>query len=288
MKYLFTKSSIITLCIFACFLCFSCSENDKQENNEPILLVGDKQLTNGMLYRAIPNHLSDEDSVFFAQDYINRWIRSELLLRKAELNLTPEEKDVETLLDEYRRSLLVHQYQQKLLEQKFSPFITGSEISQCYDEMVDNFKLTDPIIKGVFVIVPKTAPNIETLKKLYRSDKQEDMVKLEAYCFQNSKKYEVFFDHWLPMKEINNKLPEPIARTEQFIRYNKHYETSDSLFHYFLAIKEFKLSAELAPMDYVEEKIKAILLNKKRMAFIKQIESDLYEEALKDKSLKFY
>lgn len=286
MKHLISAKNI-TFAFFI-LICYSCTPGGEQKNNEPILVVGDKTLTNGMLYSAIPNHLNDEDSVFFAQDYINRWIRSELLLRKAELNLTPEEKDVEALLDEYRRSLLVHQYQQKLLEQKFSPFITGSEIKECYDEMIDNFKLTDPILKGVFVIVPKTAPNIETIKNLYQSDQQEDMVKLEAYCFQNAKKYEVFFDHWLPITEINNKLPEPISRSEQFIRYNKQYETSDSLFHYFLSIKEYKLSAEVAPLDYVEEKIKAILLNKKRMAFIKQIESDLYEDALKNKTIKFY
>ncbi len=265
-----------------------CESDTDGDNSNPLVAVADKELTNGMLYAAIPNHLSKEDSVVFAQDYINRWIRAELLLRKAELNLTPQEKDVNKLLEEYRRSLLVHHYQQKLLAQKFSPFITGSEVNTCYEEMTDNFRLKDPIIKGLFVMVPKTAPNIRTVERLYKSEKQEDLVKLETYCFQNAKKYEVFLDQWLPLQDINNTLPESISRPEQFVRYNKHYQTSDSLHHYFLAIKEYKLGSELAPIEYVEERIKAILVNKKRLEFIKQLESDLYEEALKDKSIKFY
>jgi len=266
----------------------ACSNGGDSTNEEPLVRIYDKNLTKGMVYQAVPNSLSGEDSIVFAQDYINRWIRSELLLSKAELNLTPEEKDVQSLLEEYRRSLLIHQYQQKLLEQKYSPLITGSEINKYYTEMVDNFKLSEPIIKGVFVVVPKSAPNINSLKELYRSDDSEDIIKLEAYCFQNAKKYEVFLDHWMPMNDINNNLPENISRIERYLRNNSFHETSDSINNYFLSIKDFKLSSEVAPLEFVEGKIKAILLNKKRLEFIKQLESDLYEEALRTKSISFY
>jgi len=283
-----TKRYLFLFVVAGALIFAGCNTQPEDPLSEPLLLVAEKPLTKGMLYSAIPNNLPEADSINFAQDYINRWIRSELLLRKAELNLTPDEKNVQHLLEEYRRSLLVHQYQQKLLEQKYSPLITGSEIQTYYEKMTDNFKLTSPIIKGVFVIVPKTAPNIDELKELYRSDDSEDMIKLEAYCFTNAKKYEVFFDHWLPLDQINSALPERISKPEQFLKYRKDYKTSDSLYHYFFSIKEYKLIGEVAPRDFVEEKIKAILLNKKRLEFIKQLEADLYEEGLKQKIIKFY
>ncbi len=266
----------------------ACNNAGSSINDDPLVRINEKILTKGMVYQAIPNSLSKDDSTIFAQDYINRWIRSELLISKAELNLTPKEKDVAKLLEEYRRSLLIHQYQQKLLEQKYSPLITGSEISSYYTDMEDNFKLSRPIIKGVFVIVPQSAPNIDNLEKLYRSDDSEDLVKLEAYCFQNAKKYEVFLDHWLVIDDIDKFLPERLNRVERFVKNNTYYHTSDSLYQYFLSIKDYKLSNELAPLEFVEDKIKAILLNKKRLEFIKQLESDMYEEALKNKSITFY
>ncbi len=283
-----TKRYLFLFAVAGTLVFSGCNTQPEDPLAEPLLVVAEKPLTKRMLYSAIPNNLPEADSIIFAQDYINRWIRSELLLRKAELNLTPEEQDVKQMLEEYRRSLLVHQYQQKLLEQKYSPLITSSEIQTYYEKMIDNFKLTTPIIKGVFVIVPKTAPNIDELKRLYRSDDSEDVVKLEAYCFTNARKYEVFVDHWLPMDDINRRLPERISRPEQFLKYNNDYTTSDSLYQYFFSIKEYKLIDEVAPRDFVEEKIKAILLNKKRLEFIKQLEADLYEEGLKQKIIKFY
>jgi hypothetical protein len=45
---------------------------------------------------------------------------------------------------------------------------------------------------------------------------------------------------------------------------------------------------ETAPLEYVENRIKAILLNKKRVDFINNLESDLYEEGIKQKIIKFY
>ncbi len=270
------------------FTLAACSPGNGGEGEDPFVQIGEKILTKNQIYQAVPNGISNEDSTIFAQEYINRWIRSELLLSKAELNLTPEEKDVSALLEEYRRSLLIHQYQQKLLEQKYSPLIKSSEIKNYYTEMVDNFKLSEPIIKGVFVIVPQSAPNIDDLVKLYKSDDSEDLVKLEAYCFQNAKKYEIFLDHWLTLEEISKRLPQAINRPERFLRNNKHYQTSDSLFNYYLSIDEFKVASDLAPLEFVENKIKAILLNKKRLEFIKQLETDLYEEALKNKNINFY
>ena len=286
MKRFSTGMSV--LAILALLSIVSCNKNGASVEEEPLVKINETVLTKGMLSNAVPNSLSKDDSVIFAQDYINRWIRSELLLGKAELNLTPEEKDVAALMEEYRRSLLIHQYQQKMLEQKYSPLITGSEIRKYYTDMEDNFRLSEPIIKGVFVIVPQSAPNIDMLKKLYRSDDSEDLVKLEAYCFQNAKKYEVFLDHWLTFDEINKHLPESINRTERFIKNNTYHHTTDSLYQYFLSIKEYKLGNEVAPLEFVESKIKAILLNKKRLEFIKQLESDLYEEALKNKNITFF
>ncbi|NPA36798.1 MAG: hypothetical protein GXO47_08105 [Chlorobi bacterium] len=256
--------------------------------DEPVVTVGEKILTKQELYDAIPDNISKEDSNILAQDFLNRWIRAELMLRKAELNLTPEEKDVSKLLEEYRRSLLVNQYQMKMLQQKYSPMITSNEIKQYYDKMIDNFVLNKNIVKGIFIIVPKNVAGVNDLRKWYKSDKSEDMVKMEAFCFHNAIRYDVFLEEWRPFDMINNKLPYPVRNPERFLKYHRHYEQSDSANYYLLNIKDYKLMKETAPLDYVENRIKAILLNKKRVDFINKLESDLYEEGLKQKIIKFY
>ncbi len=267
---------------------WGCSNNTESPLDKPVVEVGDKILSRKELYDVIPDNMPKNDSTVFAQDYLNRWIRSELMLRKAVLNLTPEEKDVSKLLEEYRRSLLVHQYQQKMLLQKYSPLITKSEIKEYYDRMTDNFILNEDIVKSIFVIVPRTAPSLRDLRKWYRSDDPEHLIKLETYCYQNAKKYDISLEKWKPFSEINLMLPRPISRPDRFLKYNHFYETSDSLNYYYINVKEFKLAKETAPIEYVEDRIKAILLNKKRLDFINKLESDLYNEGLKRKIIKFY
>ncbi len=267
---------------------FSCKNQTEDPLGEPVVRVGDKVLTKHDLYDIIPDNISKDDSLIFAQDFISRWIRSELMLRKAELNLSPDEKDVSKLLEEYRRSLLVNLYQQKMLQQKYSPMVTKQEIKDYYHKMTDNFILNENIIKGVFIVVPRSAPKLRDLRKWYKSDAAEDLVKMEAYCFQNAKKYDVFFEEWKPFDEINSQLPRQVTNPDRFLKYNHYYEVSDSANYYFLNIREYTLAGETAPLEYVEDRIKAILLNKKRLDFINKLESDLYEEGLKQKTIKFY
>ena len=111
--------SIVLLTLIAC-------KSDKADPGaEAIVTVGGETLTLGELMDAVPDNLADQDSIAIAEDYISRWVRTKLMLRQAEINLSEEEKNVDKLLEEYRTSLLVHMYQQKILEQKHSPLVTS-------------------------------------------------------------------------------------------------------------------------------------------------------------------
>ncbi len=268
---------------------FSGCKRVKSSNKEQILVqVGDEALTKEELIKAIPYDLSPEDSTDFAQNYITRWVKSTLLLRKAELNLTPKEKDVEQILESYRASLLIHKYQQKLLLQKYSPLITHREIEEYYGKMKENFKLEDNIIQGVFIQVPLNAPKLNLLQEWYKSEDPDDSISLEDYCYQNAKKYENFTDKWVTVKDISKLLPSPIPDKDSFLKYRNYFEVNDSTYHYFVSIRRFHMAQEIAPLSYVEEQIKAILLNKKRTEFIKNLEEELYQEGIKQKVIKFY
>jgi len=280
-KYIFGVAIIFVMAT-------SCKHFKTQQTSEPIAQVGEKVLTLNELTKATPSNMNSNDSLAFTQNFINRWVKAELLLHKAELNLTPEEKDVEKILENYRASLLIHKYQQKLLLQKYSPLITYKEIEEYYNKMQENFVLESDIIQGVFIQVPTNAPKLDQLKKWYQSTEPEDSVSLEDYCYQYAKKFDNFLDKWVTVDQINRLLPQPIPNSNSFLKYNNRYEVSDSLTHFFVSFRNYKKANEIAPLGYVEDKIKAILLNKKRIDFIKNLEEELYQEGLKQKVIKFY
>jgi len=281
------SNKFLLLCVLILLLA-GCSPTEEDPLLAPIVTVDGVSLTLGELRRSIPDNLAPQDSMAMADDYIGRWVRNKLMLRQAEINLSAEEKDVEKLLEDYRTSLLVHLYQQKILEQKHSPLVTSREIEEYYTQMKDNFNLQESIVQGVFIKVPKNAPNQDQLKKWYRSTEPEDLVNLEAYSFQYARNYEQFIEHWVAFGRINSYLPEPIMNEERFLRWSKNYETNDEEFNYYLAIHDFELPGSTSPISYVEDRVKAILLNKKRIEFIQQLGQDLYEDALREKVVSFH
>lgn len=266
----------------------SCEQPMGIKQEEPLVTVGDWVLTYDELAEAIPTNISASDSTAFAQDFIGRWITARLFLHQAEINLTPQEKDIEKLLSEYRTTLLVHLYQQKMLDEKYTAIVSDEEIEAYYTEMKDNFKLQNNIVQGVFLKIPKEAPNQKNLQKWYKSTVSEDLVHLDAYAFQFARKYDQFMEEWVPFNRISSLLPMSISNEEGFLRWRDFYETSDSLYNYYLAWHDFKLVGEQAPLSYVKDRIEAILLNKKRLEFINQLGNDLYEDALRDKIVKFH
>lgn len=269
-------------------LFYTCKHVEGEAGTREIVRVGDEVLTSGDLKQVLPRDVNDEDSAALADDYINRWVRNKLFLRQAESNLTEEEKDISQLLDEYRTSLLVNIYQQKMLEQKYSPLLSDKEIEAYYNEMQDNFTLQENIIKGFLLKVPLGAPNQSDVRRWCRAASSESLVELENYSLQNAKMYDSFLDSWVPFQRVNAILPDPVKNEERFLRYNSYYETTDEDYRYFLLVTDYMTMGNTAPLSYVEDRIRAILLNKKRGEYIKSLEKELYNEALQKKIINFY
>jgi hypothetical protein len=279
---------LVSAVLFGLLLLSGCKTSSKDALSDPVVAIDDNVLTKRELQDAIPDNMSKADSVIFAQDFINRWVKAQLVLRKAEQNLTPEELNVDKLIEEYRTSLLTYQYTQKLLEQKYAPIITTSEIDAYYSKMRDNFKLNEPIIKGVFIKISKASPNIEDVSQLARSERPADLVKLQSYCYQNAKRFEVFVDNWELLSKYSTEFPVQLADASGYFRSQSYYESQDLEFKYILAVRDIRFENEPAPVEYAKNKIKSILLNKKRLEFIKKLEDDLYEDGIKQKVVKFY
>lgn len=270
------------------FMLLTCRDSSQEKAGSPVVRVGNEVLTDSDLKEVLPLDVNKEDSAALADEYVNRWVRSKLFLRQAESNLTDEEKDVSQMLDEYRTSLLVNKYQQKMLEQKYSPLLEHEEIEKYYNEMQDNFKLQENIVRGLMLKVPLNAPGQNDVRRWCRTADPESLVELENYSLQNARMYKMFLDTWVPFQRINANLPEPVRNEERFLRYNRYYETTDEQFRYFFLVTDYEFIGSIAPLSFVEERIKAILLNKKRGEFIKSLEKELYNEALEKKTINFY
>ena len=102
----------------------------------------------------MPVGISSTDSASVVKDFIEKWIRNQLLLNKAEINLTEGEKDVQAQIENYRSSLLIYAYQQSYLRQELDTLVGDQEIENYYKENQSNFVLGEPLMKGLFIKLP--------------------------------------------------------------------------------------------------------------------------------------
>jgi Fe-S cluster biosynthesis and repair protein YggX len=276
------------LIVFSLLLFTYCSDLKRNKKEEPVARVLDKYLYPRDIQDIFPSNISKSDSVIVARDFIEKWIKQQLLLNKAELNLTDAEKNVDKQIENYRTSLLIYKYEQSLIKEKLDTFVSSQEIVDYYNENSSNFLLNANIVKALFLQVPRTSPEIWKARRWYRSENEEDIKKLEDYCYQYATKYDYFNDNWIYFSEIEKILPIKIDNPESYLKYRKFIEIKDSTYYYFVSIKDYRLVGTVSPLETVRENIRNIIFNKRKISLIKELEFEIYNDALNRNNFTIY
>lgn len=258
----------------------ACSTLENRSKEQTLARVYDKSLYLSDIQDIFPENVSNSDSAIILQNFVDKWVRKQLILQKAELNLTEVQKDVTLQLDEYRSSLLIYKYEQNLLAQKLDTIITREEVQAYYDENPSNFSLDKHIVKCLYIKLPIDAPNLYRIRQLYRSEREEDFRELESYCYQYAIKYDYFNEDWVTFESITRELPNEVRSPERYLRYNRYIEQQDSTNRYLVNIREYQLAGMVAPLPYVETRIRTIILNKRKVQFVNDLENNIYMDAL--------
>ena len=267
---------------------FACKKAIQTDEPDALVKVNDRILTRNEVESLIPKGTTSADSLLLAESFIKKWVKDELVLKIAERNLGDDKETIDKLVDAYRRSLLRYRYQEKLIQEKLSNEIQESDVLTYYDTNKAKFVLDKNLIKGLFLKVPADAPNLSEVKTWYKSGNVASLEKIEKYSIQNAAIYEYFFDKWVDFDEIRNNIPNQISNPESFLRTNKILEVTDSSFCYFLNIRQVLLKGQVEPFEYAEPRIREILINQRKLDFIKEFEEELYNDALDGGDVIFY
>jgi hypothetical protein len=267
---------------------FACKKAIQTDEPDALVKVNDRILTRNEVESLIPKGTTSADSLLLAESYIKKWVKDELVLKIAQRNLGSDKETIDKLVDAYRRSLLRYRYQEKLIQEKLSDEIQESDVLTYYDTNKEKFVLDKNLIKGLFLKVPADAPNLSEVKTWYKSGNVASLEKIEKYSIQNAAIYEYFFDKWVDFDEIRNNIPNHITNPESFLRTNKTLEVTDSSYCYLLNIRQVLLKGQVEPFEYAEPRIREILINQRKLDFIKEFEEELYNDALDGGDVIFY
>ena len=261
--------------------------------NRPLVAVGDHILWKEQVIEVIPKGLSEEDSLQYAEHFIHNWIVEVLVYQQALKNIR-DIKEIDRKVEDYRKSLILQTYLNNLTSERVSSTVPEAEIKAYYERSDNGLQLTESIIKGFVLKVSANANDLKKFKDLCKNEaagttSTEMIDAIEKYCVGNASVYEYFYDRWEPLKRILEIIPVPAVDDEsEFLKNNSFVEFQDSTFFYFLNIKDYLTTNDKPPYEFSRKQINDILSNQKRFAFIKEIENDLYNEAMQQDKIKLY
>ncbi|TLF45809.1 peptidyl-prolyl cis-trans isomerase [Maribacter aurantiacus] len=262
---------------------------NKKEEKEPLARVGESYLYKEDVKPLLKEGMSKGDSASFVTNYINNWASKQLLLSKSKINL-PEEKlrEFDALVDAYRTDLYTRAYQEALVSQGTDTLISETQLQEFYDKQKENFKLKERIVRIRFVQLPLNFLNQDEVKQRLRSFDEEDLTYLDSIGVQ-FKKLNFNDSIWVSSSRIFEEIP-PITfdNQDRYLKNSQFFELQDSIGVYLGKIEEVKDVNDIAPLSYIAPTIKQVLLSRRKIDYLRKLETEIIDEAIREKEFEVY
>lgn len=267
-------------CVLGCFLLAGCADDTTTGQTDVLASMEGHQLHRAEVESLILRGASAADSLLIAENYVKKWVKEQLVYAVAERNLSDEKMEIDQLVEDYRRSLIRYRYQERLVNERLKTDISEPDKQRFYEENPKLFTLEQGLIKGLFLKIPVDAPGLADVKKWYKSSDEAALEKIEKYSVQNATIYEYFYDKWVDFDEVMDNIPIYVSDPATFLKGHKQVEAADSSYCYLLNIAEYLLPGQTEPYESASPRIVEMLVNQRKVDFLRNFEDELYNEAV--------
>lgn len=275
------------LYILLVIIIISCVDHEKGKT--PIAKVYNNYLYKEDVNAILPKKYTKEDSLLLVSSYINKWAKEQLLFKKAKINLDKrEEENVNKLVEQYRRDLLINKYKEAIVKQELDTLVTQINIDSFYKENKEIFRLNEELVKFRYISFGNDILNPKEFISLFRSDDDASDIKIMERELQ-LRSYSLNDTIWIKYDEVIKKTPFiKNYDKNKFLRKNIFIQKEDSSGVYLIKVKGVLLRNQIAPISYALPTIKQMILHKRKLKLLRKIEETLTEDAIKNKEFEIY
>ncbi|WP_299116536.1 peptidyl-prolyl cis-trans isomerase [uncultured Winogradskyella sp.] len=272
-----------------CILFASCDFFKKTDNRQPIARVNESYLYKEDIEGIVPEGASVEDSTLMVNGFINRWARQLLLMDGALLNLSEDKQsEFSKLVDQYKNDLYTKAYLEALVKKKIDTIVQLDEAMVFYEANKESFKLNDELLQFRYVGLPINTIDFDSIKTRFRRFNVNDKKYLDSISVQ-FKSYSLNDSLWVKFSQIAEKIPVVNPENKnQLLKKTNFLQLKDSLNLYLMQVNDVRLQNDYAPLEYVKPSIKQIVINKRKLELIKQLENDITKDAIKNNQFQIY
>lgn len=282
------KSLNKILFVAAATLIWAACSSDKGANPSGKLMasVYGEELYASEISAALGSISSERDSNAAVKEFVNAWVKRQVLLHEAQEKLSDEEKDKSLQLDQYLNDLLVYELEQKIIGQKLDTAVSDLEINRYYKDNRSNFELKENIVRLIFFKLPSDLPKIDKLWSQFQKGRKEDLEELTLTAVETGGNFFRDEDVWLSFNDLVKEIPINTYNQENFLNNTKVIRLNDNKFVYFVKILDFKIRNSASPLEFERDKIKNIILNKRKVSTVQRYEEELIRKGEENNKIK--
>ncbi len=283
-------SSLRFLLVVCAAVAFSsCSFNWRfweKKSEDVVAEVGDKKLYREDLESKIyVEGLSTADSLLAVETFIKDWITNQLMYESA-LDEIEDMPEVDSLVENYRRSLIIYEFELKLVNEYLGNKMDDAQMRKFYKENPHLFSLPEPLVKGMLLVSYSDVPDIAQLHSLMSNPSEENIDTISSVSVKNAAKFDYFTDRWVPLSQVRKNAP--LSISEKDLHSGQLCTVADSVYTVLLYVSDFKSAGDLQPFEAARGRIHSILMERNKNGFLSDYRSNLYESAMKKGEAKWY
>lgn len=270
----------------------ACSGREREDSAPPrdsmpedaIVMVGDSVLTRREVEIRIPAGTAPEDSVALYHSIVDGWMEKMLLTEIASENVEDME-EINRLVEDYRKKLIIANYRQKLRESRRDG-IAQKAVDDYYNAHSDEMLLEAPVVKGLYVKLPADAQRLPDVRRWMMTATPDAIDNLEKYGLADAIEYSFFPDRWTDWYLISRQIPYRFGNADEFVGSRRNFETTYRGFTYLLHISEWLPTGEKMPKEVADPKIRELLTTEQGDRYEHEIIGRIYQQAIKDGKLR--
>lgn len=261
----------------------------KDTDQVPIARVGESYLYKEDIADLVGTKTSKEDSILLTTSFINNWASKQLLMSKSRVNLSEEQlAEFDRLVKNYKTDLYTGAYKEALVQKTQDTVISEAELLAFYEREKENFKLNEKLLRLRYVELPPQFLNKSAVIEKLKDFEEKDRIYLDSISVQ-FRKLNFNDSVWVEASRLINEVP-PLTDDNQhlYLKKSQFFELQDSLGVYLTKVVDVLERNDIAPLAHISPTIKRVLLNRRRLNFLKNLEVDIIDEAIKNKEFEIY
>ena len=264
----------------------ACGQGSDEHVGKVLAQVYDQKLFESDIQQLEFSNLSTEDSIFLVEAYIDNWVRTQLKMQVAEDRIKDLDA-IESMVNEYRTSLLIHRLEEDHLSQNLDTVVSAEDLLTWYEDLKNDFVLTTSLLKGRLILCPLDSVSEDSLNFWLT-----DMVYSKEELAENLNRYRcefaLFQDKWHDVSVIAGWFDKPAADILRFASDQRVYteKTNDLLRGIF--VSSIVKAGNPAPVEHIQNRLTVRILKERRRKILNELHEKLYVDALSRNQIKFY